>query len=104
MNDFGIYYEDRCEQASKDQGISALVDELNKLGIESTSAQTGGFTMCAYIELPDNKYIYANTYGAGLYGEDDFIKDIYLNESEGDDLSRTVDVAKGLANWLKENK
>lgn len=97
-------YEARCAFASQDQGITELVQAMKELGLEATIAQTGGFTMCAYIELPDNKYIYANTYGAGLYGEDDFIKDIYLNESEGDDLSRTIDVAKGIANWLKENK
>jgi hypothetical protein len=102
--DYATYYSQRCEEASKNQGIDLLVEELNKLGIEATSEQTGGFTMCAYIELTGNKYIYANTYGAGIYDEEDFIEDIYLNESEGDDLARTLDVAQGVAKWIQENK
>lgn len=61
--------------------------------------------MCAYIELEGDRYIYANTYGAGIYGaDDDFIKDIYQNESEGDDLERSKDIAQGVAKWIKENK
>jgi hypothetical protein len=104
MNDFGIYYEERCASASEDQGIDLLVKELASLGISSESAQTGGFTMCAYIVLKGDRYIYANSYGAGIYDEEDFIKDIYLNESEGDDLARTKDVARGIAQWIKENE
>jgi hypothetical protein len=105
MNDFGIYYQDRCASASEEQGIDLLVKELALLGISSESAQTGGFTMCAYIVLKGDRYIYANSYGAGLYdGEDGFIDDIYLNESEGDDLARTKDVVRGVAQWIKENK
>ena len=103
MEDFGTYYQKRCEEASQDQGIDLLVKELALLGVSSESAQTGGFTMCAYIVLKNDRYIYANSYGAGLYGED-FIEDIYLNESEGDDLARTKDVARGVAQWMKENK
>jgi len=103
MEDFGTYYKTRCEEASENQGIDALVKELALLGVSSESAQTGGFTMCAYIVLENDRYIYANSYGAGLYGED-FIEDIYLNESEGDDLARTKDVARGVAQWIKENK
>lgn len=103
MQDFGTYYQERCASASEEQGIDLLVKELALLGISSESAQTGGFTMCAYIVLKNDRYIYANSYGAGLYGEDDFIEDIYLNESEGDDLARTKDVARGVAQWIKEN-
>ena len=69
-------YEERCELASKDQGITELVQEMKELGIEATIAQTGGFTMCAYIELPDNKYIYANREGAGIYNQDDYESDL----------------------------
>jgi hypothetical protein len=104
MEDFGIYYQERCKSASEDQGITALVSELKALEIEAEEAQTGGFTMCAYIVLKGDRYIYANSYGAGLYGEEDFIEDIYLNESEGDDLARIKDVARGVAQWIKENK
>ena len=104
MNDFGIYYQERCKSASEDQGITALVSELKALEIEAEEAQTGGFTMCAYIVLKGDRYIYANSYGAGLYdGEDGHIEDIYLNEAEGDDQARTKDVARGVAQWMKEN-
>ena len=104
MEDFGTYYKTRCEEASKNQGIDALVEELALLGVSSESAQTGGFTMCAYIVLQNDRYIYANSYGAGLYdGEDGHIEDIYLNEAEGDDQARTKDVARGVAQWIKEN-
>ena len=104
MEDFGIYYQERCKSASEDQGITALVSELKVLEIEAEEAQTGGFTMCAYIVLKGDRYIYANSYGAGLYDEEDFIEDIYLNESEGDEIARIKDVARGVAQWIKENK
>ena len=103
MEDFGTYYAERVKEASKEQGIDQLVEELKALGIEATSEQTGGFTMCAYIELKGNKYIYANTYGAGVYDEEGYEEDIYNNESEGNEAERTKDVAQGVANWLKVN-
>lgn len=93
-------YIEKCESASKEQGIDSLVKELASLGIPSTSAQTGGFTMCAHIVLKDNQYIFANSYGASLYGEDDFIETIYQNESEGNEEARIQDVARGVAQWI----
>lgn len=99
-----IDYAKRCEEASADQGINALIEELNALGIEATSQQTGGFTMCAYIELSNDKYIYANTYGAGVYGEEDFELDIYQNDNDTDDALRTLKVARAVAEWIQENK
>lgn len=104
MIDYATYYSKRCEEASADQGIDALIEELNALGIEASSEQTGGFTMCAYIELPKNKYIYANTYGAGIYDEEDFIEDIYQNDTDADDALRTLKVARAVAEWIQENK
>jgi len=99
MIDYGTYYQERCASASMDQGIDELVKELSLLGISSTSEQTGGFTMCAYVELKDDRYIYANPYGAGLYdGEDGFIKDIYLI-----DVIDVKDVARAITQWIKEN-
>lgn len=103
MEDFGTYYQKRFEEASADQGIDLLVKELALLGVSSESAQTGGFTMCAYIVLKGDRYIYANSYGAGIYDEEDFIEDIYLNESEEDEEARIKDVARGVARWIKEN-
>ena len=104
MIDYATYYSNRCEEASADQGINALIEELNALGIEATSQQTGGFTMCAYIELSNDKYIYANTYGAGVYGEEDFELDIYQNDTDADDALRTLKVARAVAEWIQENK
>ena len=102
--DFATYYLERTTRASKEQGIDDLVIALEKQGIKATSEQTGGFTMCAYIELKGNKYIYANTYGAGLYDKEGYGEDIYNNESEGDDQARVEDVANGVANWIQNHK
>jgi hypothetical protein len=102
--DFATYYLERTKSASEEQGIDDLVIALEKQGIKATSEQTGGFTMCAYIELKDDKYIYANTYGAGVYNEEGHEQDIYYNESEEDQKARAEDVAKGVANWIKGYK
>lgn len=76
-------YNERCAIASREQGIDDLLLELRKHDITATSEQTGGFTMCAYIALPSGEYIYANPYGAGLYGEEDYIRDIIqLDEAD----------------------
>jgi len=101
---FATYYLERTTTASKDQGIDDLVNALEKRGIKATSEQTGGFTMCALIELEGGKYIYANPLGAGLYDEEGHEQDIYDNESEGDQKARAEDVARGVANWIKGYK
>ena len=69
-------YETKVILASEDQGITPIVRELLETGIKAEIAQTGGFTMCAYIELPENKYIYASPYGASIYGAEDYEKDL----------------------------
>ena len=92
-------YDEVCAIASKEQGIDGLIQELEALGIKATSEQTGGFTMCAYIELPENKYIYANPYGAGVYDEDDYEIDLIQLDEEN-----TGKVAEVIANYLKEGK
>jgi hypothetical protein len=92
-------YAEICAYASKEQGIDALIEELAKLGVKSESAQTGGFTMCAYIELSGERYIYANPYGAGVYDADDYETDlIQLDEPN------SAEVAQVVAQWLGENK
>ena len=101
---FAEYYLERTISASKKQGIDDLIKALEKRGVKATSEQTGGFTMCAYVELKGGKYIYANTYGAGLYDEEGHEEDIYNNESEEDQQARAEDVAKGVANWIKGYK
>ena len=99
METFATYYAERVKSASQEQGIDDLIIALQKEGISATSEQTGGFTMCAYIELSKDLYIYANSYGAGLYGKEDFIKDI----CQFDERSHEQ-VAQLVAKWIEENK
>lgn len=90
-----------CEEASERQGITELVKELKALGIEATSEQTGGFTMCACVRLEGGDYIYANPYGAGLYNEEsDYEKDIVQFQDEAN-IKAT---AEAVAKWIKERK
>ena len=55
-------YTKACEVASEDQGIAKIQSELTKLGIESFSDQTGGFTMVGRVVIDDgsgkNEYPY----------------------------------------------
>jgi len=102
--DFATYYLERTTSASKEQGIDDLVIALEKQGIKATSEQTGGFTMCAYVELKGDKYIYANTYGAGVYDEDGFEKDLYYNDNEENEKERVVKIAQIVADWIKNNQ
>jgi hypothetical protein len=100
MSEFATYYLERITSASKEQGIDDLILELKKHGIKATSEQTGGFTMCAYFKLKGDNYIYANTYGAGVYdGEDGFKQDIIQL-----DEPNTEEVAQAVADWIKANK
>jgi hypothetical protein len=92
-------YEERCTSASKEQGIDKIVNALSGLGIKATSEQTGGFTMCAYVELSGGKYIYANPYGAGVYDEDDFLADI----EQKDDPMTPETIAQAIKNYIDKN-
>lgn len=107
--DFATYYLERTKSASEEQGIDDLVIALEKQGIKATSEQTGGFTMCAYIELKDDKYIYANTYGAGVYNEEGHEQDLYYNDDDEDDneedqKARIKRVVQVVAEWIKNNQ
>ena len=97
--DFASYYLERITEASKEQGIDDLIEELAKHGIKATSEQTGGFTMCAYFKLKGDRYIYANPYGAGVYdSEDGFKHDIIQLDDPN-----IQEVAKAIADWIKSN-
>ena len=74
MNTFN--YAKQCQEASESQGITAIVDALADFGIKATSEQTGGFTMCAYVQLTETRYLYANLYGASVYSNEDYLYDI----------------------------
>ena len=77
-------YATACDQASKEQGISAIVDALGALGIKASSAQTGGFTMCAYVELTAHRFIYANPFGVSIYSDEDYLSDISQHNERQD--------------------
>ena len=76
MKAYATYYEERCEQAAQDQGVTQLAAALTESGISATVQQTGGFTMAAYIELSGDTYIYANPYGAAVYDIEGYGADI----------------------------
>lgn len=75
-------YEETCEEESIKQGITPIVSALVSMGIEASSEQTGGFTMCAYVELKDGFYIYANPFGVSAYNSEDYEKDIAQFDTE----------------------
>ena len=96
--EFANYYAERCKVATQEQGIDVLVDALNDIAIKATAEQTGGFTMCAYIEINSKTYIYANLYGAGIYDEEGFIEDLI----QFDDRQKPETIAQAIANYAKK--
>jgi hypothetical protein len=96
--EFADYYAERCKVATQEQGIDVLVDALNEIGIKATAEQTGGFTMCAYVEINSKNYIYANLYGAGIYDEDGFGEDLI----QFDDKQDPKTIAQAIADYAKK--
>ncbi len=96
--DYADYYAERCKVATQEQGIDVLVDALNDIGIKATVEQTGGFTMCAYVEINSKTYIYANLYGASIYGEEDFTEDLI----QFDNKQEPETIALAIANYAKK--
>lgn len=96
--DFADYYQKRCEVATKEQGIDVLVKALEENGVKASAQQTGGFTMCAYVEIDSKNYIYANLYGAGIYDQEGFVKDlIQFDTEQGAEV-----IAEAVANYAKK--
>ena len=90
-------YLERCEIAADEQGIPALVTAINASGQHATAAQTGGFTMAAYVEFSDDRYIYANPYGAAIYDENGYSADIVqFNEPQP-----TAVIAAAVSGYIK---
>lgn len=96
--DYAEYYQKRCETAIKEQGIDGLVKALNEAGIVASAEQTGGFTMCAYVLINSKTYIYANLYGASIYGEEDFTEDLIQFDEE----QHPMVIAEAIANYAKK--
>ena len=91
-------YDEKVKIATKEQGIDVLVKALDESGIVATAEQTGGFCMCAYIEITPKRYIYANLYGAGIYNEDGFIDDLI----QFDDEQKPETIAEAIADYAKK--
>ena len=62
----------RCQEAnaSEEQGTTAIAKALRDLGIKADVHQTGGFTMCVYIDTAFGSYIYANAEGFSFYKDE----------------------------------
>jgi hypothetical protein len=91
MNEFARAYALRCKEASKEQGIDQIVADLKEEDITATSEQTGGFTMCAHIQLSEDRYIYANAYGASVYDAEGYESDIIqLDEADSKQVATAV--------------
>jgi hypothetical protein len=91
MNEFARAYALRCKEASKEQGIDQIVADLKEESITATSEQTGGFTMCACVRLSEDRYIYANAYGASVYDAEGYESDIIqLDEADSKQVATAV--------------
>lgn len=62
-----------CQEASASeaQGTTQLAEALRVLEIEADVHQTGGFTMCVYINTGGDSYIYANEEGFSFFKDAD---------------------------------
>ena len=89
-------YTCQCAAASESQGTSELARALQDLGIACTVEQTGGFTMCVFISLKLDHYIYANSYGASIYDADGHEKDLFVFNEPQDPASLAGKIAKYL--------
>lgn len=63
----------RCQEAlaSEEQGTSQIAQAILNLGIVAEVHQTGGFTMCVYVNTGGDSYLYANDEGFSFYKDAD---------------------------------
>jgi hypothetical protein len=65
-------YEEACKEAAKAQGADVLLEKVHEQGItEAFIWQSGGFTMVVRIDLPDGRYVLANTEGFSMYANEE---------------------------------
>jgi hypothetical protein len=95
-------YNCQCASASEIQGTSQIAEALIALGIPVDVHQTGGFTMCVYINTGGDSFIYANTEGLAIYTNDDDEEPESL--FFGDDFNEQTPAQKAdkIANVMKE--
>lgn len=91
-------YDQKVKVATVQQGIDVLVEALDEAGVFSTAEQTGGFCMCAYVEINDNHYIYANLYGASIYDGEGYDEDIIQFDEEQEPKV----IAQAIADYVKK--
>lgn len=82
LADGNYCYTCQTSASSEEQGTSAIAEALISRGILADVHQTGGFTMCVYIDLGEGSYIYANSEGASFYDGKEFPE----GDSEGEIL------------------
>lgn len=96
-------YTCQSSAASQEQGTSEIAEALIALGIPADVHQTGGFTMCVYVNTGGDSFIYANEEGLAIYTNDDDEepKSIFF----GDDYKEQTPAQKAdkIANSMKEN-
>jgi len=89
-------YASACQEASKEQGIDEIIEALADLGIKATSEQTGGFTMCAYVQLTASRFIYASPYGASIYSDEEYLGEL----CEYDEKQPATQIAQDINNYI----
>jgi predicted metal-dependent peptidase len=101
-------YDKACNMAADDKGITTIVNELAAHGIPATAEQTGGFTMCAYIDLGEGWYIWAIAENACLYhGDDDREVEVVAdlpNESPAEVAAHVAQFVRGWRGGLNPNR
>jgi hypothetical protein len=70
VNGRGCY---TCQEAlaSEEQGTSQIAQGLQDLGINASVWQSGGFTMCVYLNTGGDSYLLANDEGFSFYKDED---------------------------------
>jgi hypothetical protein len=98
VNGRGCY---TCQEAlaSEEQGTSQIAQALRDLGISADVHQTGGFTMCVYVKMAGESYLYANEEGFSLYAdaECEGFGNYYFHDSENTPEKRAEAIRQTLS-------
>lgn len=101
---FYTLYDMACQRASDKQGVTALSDALQAMEVGTEIHQTGGFTMCVYIRLSGDAYIYANAEGYEF--RDEIVEGEHDPYYFGDDYDKMSPETKAeiIVNKIKEKR
>jgi len=79
-------YEERCLQASEDQGTAEIQRLLEARGVKGYVWQSGGFCMVYTLEGVNGSTIQANGWGASFYASQEDLENVnYVDLIEGDE-------------------